>query len=81
MASTAPAAAAATCTRCYGRSWVYLEAGPDEFPYQTACPACADLGDDEDGGDDCRAGDDIAASAPDDASRYAFVAAHYPAAA
>jgi len=82
MASTAPAAAP-TCRRCFGRSWVYLEAGPDEFPYQTACPACADGGDDDDpgDGDDCRIGDDLAESSPDDSGRFAFVAAHYPAAA
>ena len=80
MVTQSPAAAAATCTRCFGRSWVYLEAGPDEFPYQASCPVCGDQDEDGADDDDCRAGDDLAASAPDDASRFAFVAARYRAA-
>ena len=76
-------AAAPTCRRCRDRGWVYLDAGADLFPYEVDCPACADPGDndDPDGADDCRWADDVAESAPDDSSRWALVARHFPAAA
>jgi len=83
MASPSAAAAAATCRRCHGRSWVCLDAGADLFPFEVSCPACTDPGDDDDpdGGDDCRWGDDVAEGCPDDGSRFGLVARHYPAAA
>jgi len=80
--STRPAAAAApTCRRCRDRHWVYLEGGPGQFPFQVDCPECSDPGDDDAPDDDAGMwNDDIAASSPDDASRWAAVAFHYPAA-
>jgi len=80
--TTRPAAAAApTCRRCHGRSWICLDAGADQFPYEVACPVCADQDqEDDDAADDGREHDDIAESCPDDSSRFAFVAAHYHAA-
>lgn len=65
------------CPRCRGRGWHYLEAGADCWPFEVDCVACAD---DDPDDDDCRAGDDIAEGCPDDASRFAAVAAHYHAA-
>jgi len=83
---TTPTAAAATaaadptpCAECHGTGF-----DPDCSGHPTAagrvwceCPDC----DDPDGGDDCRVGDDVAESAPDDATRFALVARHFPAAA
>jgi len=79
MVSTAPAAAA-TCRRCFGRGWSYAEGGWGQFPYEVPC-ACTDPGDDDaPDDDDCRAEDDLHDAAPDDATRFAFVA-RYPDAA
>jgi len=78
--TTPIAAAAPTCRRCRDRGWVYLDAGADQFPYEVDCPVCADQDDDPDPDDDCRWGDDIAASCPDDSSRFAMVAGRYHAA-
>ncbi len=80
MATPLAAAADPSCSRCYGRRWVYLEGGPGQFPFQVDCPSCADQGDDDaPDDDDCRWADDLAESAPDDSSRWAAVA-HYHAA-
>jgi len=73
-------AVAPPCTRCHGRGWYYLEAGPDCWPYEIPCVACSDQGDDDPDDDAGMWNDDVAASSPDDASRWAAVAFHYPAA-
>jgi len=81
MASTAPAAADPTCRRCSGRGWHYLEGGADEWPLEVDCAVCADLDDDDAPDDDGGMwNDDVAESAPDDASRWAAVSAIYHAA-
>jgi len=80
--TTRPAAADATCHRCRGRGWHYAEAGPDQWPFEIPCADCADRGDDDaPDDDDCREHDDIGEASPDDSSRFAFVAARFPAAA
>jgi len=67
------AAAAPTCPRCHGRRWVYRDAGRDQWPLEVDCPECSD----PDPDDDCRWGDDLAESSPDDSSRFAAVASRY----
>jgi len=71
------AAVAPPCARCRGRGFTYAEAGPDQWPYEIPCAACAPQDDDDpdDGGG--RWNDDIAESCPDDSSRFAAVAARY----
>ena len=70
-------AVAPPCARCRGRGFTFAEAGPDCWPYEFPCGACAPQGDDED--DDAGMwNDDLAASSPDDSSRWAAVNARYP---
>ena len=72
-------AVAPACARCRGRGWHYAEAGPDCWPYEIPCVACAP-GDDDDPDGGGQWNDDLAESCPDDSSRFAAVAAHYRAA-
>ena len=72
-------AGAPPCARCRGRGWRYAEAGPDCWPFEIPCAECS--AQDDAPADDDRWNDDIAEASPDDASRFAAIAAHYPAAA
>jgi len=68
------------CARCHNRGFIYAEAGPDQWPFEIPCVACAPQDDDDAPDDDIAWNDDLGESCPDDSSRFAAVAARYHAA-
>ena len=75
--TTPIAAADPTCRRCHG-----CGLDPDCGGHPTAAGRvwceCEQCDGDAAAVDDCRPGDDLSESAPDDATRLAFVASRYP---